>query len=170
MDYKVISDRSYDVAIDRESNNTDTYKVTVDGETFQVQVLEKHTNGHMRTLVVNNHLVPVNVQRHADGIPKTVFLKGFPFEVEIERVKAVVKKPLIMKKKACGDIKATLPGEVLEIMVKIGDKIEKGDPVLILESMKMENELVSPKDGVVAKILVQVGQSVKKDEIMIQVN
>lgn len=59
-----------------------------------------------------------------------------------------------------GDIKAPMPGRIVSIKVQHGDEVKKGDLVLILESMKMENNILSPRDGIVEKVLVMQGEMV----------
>ena len=66
-----------------------------------------------------------------------------------------------------GNIKAPMPGLILEINVKAGDIIKKGDPVLILEAMKMENVLKSSGDGEIKEVLVNPGSSVEKNQVLI---
>lgn len=66
------------------------------------------------------------------------------------------------------DIKAPMPGLILELMVAPGDTVAKGDPVLILEAMKMENVLKAPGDGTVQSIAVGKGDSVEKNQVLIQ--
>jgi biotin carboxyl carrier protein len=65
-------------------------------------------------------------------------------------------------------IKAPMPGLILDIKVAPGDEVKKGDPLLILEAMKMENVLKSPGDGKVQAIVVKKGESVEKNQILIQ--
>lgn len=69
--------------------------------------------------------------------------------------------------KKATDIKAPMPGLIHSISVSVGDEVAKGDVVLILEAMKMENVIKSPTDGVVKKIAVEPGQSVDKNQLMI---
>lgn len=64
-------------------------------------------------------------------------------------------------------ISAPLPGTVIAVSVKNGDHVTKGQTLIVLESMKMENEIVSPMDGKIDDILVSVGSSVKKDQELI---
>ncbi|AHM60213.1 biotin/lipoyl attachment domain-containing protein [Flammeovirgaceae bacterium 311] len=64
--------------------------------------------------------------------------------------------------------KAPMPGLILDLKVAPGDVVKKGDPLLILEAMKMENVLKSPGDGEVQAILVKKGDSVEKNQILIQ--
>jgi biotin carboxyl carrier protein len=66
------------------------------------------------------------------------------------------------------EIKAPMPGLIHEIKVNVGDEVKKGDPILILEAMKMENILKSPGDGIVKSIKIEKGQSVEKNQILIQ--
>ncbi len=58
------------------------------------------------------------------------------------------------------EINAPMPGNVLDVKVKVGDKVENGTPVIVLEAMKMENDVVSPVAGTVASISVKKGDTV----------
>lgn len=64
-------------------------------------------------------------------------------------------------------VKAPMPGLIIKVLVAEGDSIEKGDQVVILESMKMENELKSPRDGVVTAVKTDAGDSVEKDQVLV---
>lgn len=68
-----------------------------------------------------------------------------------------------------GNLASPMPGKILDIMVKEGDEVTKGQPVAILEAMKMENELKSPIDGVIKKIEAEVGQSVEKKTPILEI-
>lgn len=68
-----------------------------------------------------------------------------------------------------GEILANLPANVFKILVKVGDKVKKGQAVVVLEAMKMEIEVESNIDGVVSEILVSQGQSVDNDEVLMRV-
>ncbi|MDX2172759.1 MAG: acetyl-CoA carboxylase biotin carboxyl carrier protein subunit [Bacteroidota bacterium] len=70
--------------------------------------------------------------------------------------------------KKVADIKAPMPGMVLNILVNEGDTVKKGDTLIILEAMKMENSLKSPTDGVIKKIIANKGTAVEKNQILIQ--
>ncbi|MCC6606521.1 MAG: biotin/lipoyl-binding protein [Anaerolineae bacterium] len=63
-------------------------------------------------------------------------------------------------------IKSPMPGLIVAVPVREGQVVQKGDKVIILESMKMENELRAPKDGIIARINVAQGASVEKDQVL----
>ncbi|WP_186754462.1 acetyl-CoA carboxylase biotin carboxyl carrier protein subunit [Echinicola salinicaeni] len=65
-------------------------------------------------------------------------------------------------------ISAPMPGLILDIKVKVGDPVSKGQALLVLEAMKMENILKAPADGQVKEILVSKGDSVEKNQVLIQ--
>lgn len=66
------------------------------------------------------------------------------------------------------DIKAPMPGLILEVNVQEGDQVTEGQYLLVLEAMKMENTLTAPRDGVVKSISVQKGDTVDKNELLIE--
>jgi biotin carboxyl carrier protein len=68
------------------------------------------------------------------------------------------------------EIKAPMPGLVLDVMVAAGDEIKEDQPLLILEAMKMENVIKSPSDNTVKKVSINKGDSVEKNEILIEFN
>ncbi len=68
-----------------------------------------------------------------------------------------------------GELKAPMPGKILEIIVEEGDEVELGQPVAILEAMKMENELKAPIAGRIASISVAVNDSLEKNAIILEI-
>jgi acetyl-CoA carboxylase biotin carboxyl carrier protein len=64
------------------------------------------------------------------------------------------------------DVKAPMPGKILEVLVNVGDKVNEDDELLILEAMKMENPIYAPAGGTVKEIKVKVNDSVDTDQLM----
>jgi len=69
---------------------------------------------------------------------------------------------------AVNDIKAPMPGLILDVPVKAGDVVKEGDYLLVLEAMKMENALTAPRDGVVKAVAVAKGDTVDKGQLLIE--
>ena len=71
---------------------------------------------------------------------------------------------LSAKKK--GAVTSIMPGRVVLLKVKEGDKVKAGDPLCILEAMKMENEIIAPREGIVKEVKVELGSVVDKSEVL----
>lgn len=65
------------------------------------------------------------------------------------------------------NVEAPMAGTVLSISVKVGDSVKKGQTLLMLEAMKMENEIVAPEDGVVSAIHVSANQAVESNQVLV---
>ncbi|EQB88147.1 biotin carboxyl carrier protein [Clostridium punense] len=66
-------------------------------------------------------------------------------------------------------LEAPMPGSIVNIATKVGDFVKKGQLLVVLEAMKMENEIVSPKDGIVTSIAVTKGQSVNAGDVLVRI-
>jgi biotin carboxyl carrier protein len=82
------------------------------------------------------------------------------FESELERQSA---RPAAAQGPAGSAVRAPLPGRVVKVSVKAGERIAAGAALLTIEAMKMENEIVAPRAGRVAKVLVEAGATVDAD-------
>lgn len=117
----------------------------------------------------------------------TITVNGTVYEVCVEEsegaaaaaapVKAAAPKKAAPKKAAApagaqGSVKveSPMPGKILKINLSAGAAVKKGDVILILEAMKMENEIVAPQDGTLASVNVTVGQSVEAGEVLATMN
>jgi acetyl/propionyl-CoA carboxylase alpha subunit len=69
-----------------------------------------------------------------------------------------------------GRIKAPIPGLITRILVNVGDKVETGQTVVVLEAMKMENELRATRAGTISTLNVHTGQSVIRDEVLVEIS
>lgn len=68
-----------------------------------------------------------------------------------------------------GELNAPMPGKILEILVEQGDEVALGDPVAILEAMKMENELKAPVSGVITTVAAAEGDSLEKNALILEI-
>ena len=67
-------------------------------------------------------------------------------------------------------VKAFIPGTIVELKVKRGQKVSEGEPLLLLEAMKMRNIITAPKEGRVKKIWVKVGDVVSRDQLLVELD
>ena len=76
-----------------------------------------------------------------------------------------------MSRPASGDgrVKAPIPGLVTKVCIERGDQVEAGEPLLVLEAMKMENEITAPRNGTVSELNVSVGQVVALHEVLVEI-
>jgi biotin carboxyl carrier protein len=66
-------------------------------------------------------------------------------------------------------IEAPMPGKIIDILVEEGSEVKEGEPIIILEAMKMQNEITSHISGIVKSVLVKKGESVMKDDVLIEI-
>ncbi len=103
-----------------------------------------------------------------------VKVNGKVYEVELEKVTENDNKIVVENNQSAPvsngsgqTINAPLQGKVFNVLVKVGDKINSGDTVIVLEAMKMENEVQTSLTGTVKEILVSVGNDVETDQPLI---
>lgn len=66
-------------------------------------------------------------------------------------------------------IKAPMPGKIIDVLVREGSPVLRGEPVIILEAMKMQNEIISPVNGKITKVLAKPNSVVMKDDVLIEI-
>ncbi|MFC3561547.1 acetyl-CoA carboxylase biotin carboxyl carrier protein subunit [Pedobacter jamesrossensis] len=128
--------------------------------------------------IISNHVIYNNKSFNTELVEvnkaeKTCLIKvnGNTYKVQVEDQFDRLLKQLGLDNLATNkiaEVKAPMPGLVLNVIVQEGAEIKKGDNLLVLEAMKMENILKSSTDGVVKKVLVKQGDKVEKNQILIQ--
>lgn len=163
MKVKVNDHYNFEIAQERKVLMVDGAELHVDA----VQLLERHTHMIYQNKSFNVELVS------EDKLLKTSLIKvnGALYSIAIEDQYDLLLKQLgldSIKGNKIQEIKAPMPGLVLNVMVQEGQEVSKGDNLLVLEAMKMENIIKSPSSGLVKKVLVSKGTKVEKNEILIQ--
>jgi pyruvate carboxylase subunit B len=137
------------------------FNLTVHGETYHVKVSGsgRKTDGRKPYYIrVNDKLEEVSLEAIQE------VLAGVPEAPDTGKdVKAKRPKP-----SKPGDVAPPMPGRVVKVLVAKDDRVKAGDPLLIIEAMKMESRVPAPLDGKVIAILVEEGENVKTDETLIQ--
>lgn len=163
------------------------YFVTIAETVYEIEIGSNeqiHVNGE--TIAVNNHTIATNVNsllingRSFETVavpgsePKTwdVLLAGEQYEVLVQdELSYRVSQAQAAAAANLGEVtvKSPMPGLIIKVPVALGEAVSKGQTLVILESMKMENELKSPRDGVVLNVYVDAGASVEKGQKLITV-
>ncbi|KTD67530.1 sodium-extruding oxaloacetate decarboxylase subunit alpha [Legionella shakespearei] len=99
-----------------------------------------------------------------------LWVDGVPEEVVVYRSEGEEHQSLtsVKHRSEPGDVTVAIPGTIIAIHVQVGDKVKKGQAILVLEAMKMETEIQAPVDGVVSEILCQKGDKVTPDQVLIK--
>ena len=140
------------------------YTITVNGNVYEVTVEEGITG-----------TAPVVAAPVAKAAPKAV-APAAPVTQAAPAVQAAPSTPVAPKEAPStstqGSVKvnAPMPGKILEVKANAGQSVKKGEVLVVLEAMKMENEIVAPQDGTVASINVAVGNSVEAGNVLATLN
>ena len=140
------------------------YKFTIQGNTYDVDILTIEDN--IAEVDVNGTTYKVEIHREIKT-PKTPKLTRSIAIPASEADTAKTSKPT--EKKGGGNIKAPLPGVILEVKVKAGDMVKIGDTLLVMEAMKMENSIKADKEGKVINVKVNQGDSVLEGDILVEI-
>jgi biotin carboxyl carrier protein len=118
-----------------------------------------------------NRKYPVEIVRSRQNMYEILFNDiSYTFTVEtpfsLQRMKVINSKKGKVEKEF---IKAPMPGKIIDVLVREGATVLKGEPVVILEAMKMQNEILSPVNGVIEKVSVRANTNVMKDDLLVEI-
>ncbi len=137
------------------------FNVTVHGETYHLKITGAgHRSEHRRPFYVT-----------VDGMPEEILVETLTEGIAAEgsvatRPSRVSHRPKASKE---GHVTSSMPGTVVAVMVQPGEHVEAGDPVLVIEAMKMENEVPAPVAGTVKAVYASKGDSVNPDEVLLEI-
>jgi biotin carboxyl carrier protein len=162
------------------------FQTKVNGKNFEVVKNEESflINGELfewdfvKIAEDNFHVLHKNRGYRIEVVKIDQTAKSFQFKInnKIHTVEVKDKFDLLLEKMGMANgasakinnIKAPMPGLVIDLKVKAGDIVKAGDPLLILEAMKMENILKSPGDGTIKVVKTKKGDSVEKGQVLIE--
>ncbi len=119
----------------------------------------------------NKAMVAEIIHKDFDSKSYTIRINSNNYTVKIENQLDQLIKELgfsVGSSKKLNDIKAPMPGIIIGIDVKVGDEVKEGDTLLVLEAMKMENAITSPKDAKVKSIQVKTSDTVEKNKLLVE--
>jgi biotin carboxyl carrier protein len=141
------------------------YVVTLDGRALEVD--HQETGPHFASLIIGGRSYEAGLEKRPDGY--NVVLAEDVLYVEIRGAsQGAAAAP---RKAATGPARvvAPMPGRLVRVLVQPGQQVEAGEGLLVMEAMKMENELRSPRAGRVAELLVREGQTVETAALLVVV-
>lgn len=133
------------------------YKYTINGNKYEVAI--NSINDNIANVVVNGEEYEVLMEKEPEPEKKKVVVRPVA-QPEAETASAPTSTNEVNLNNA---VKSPLPGVITEIKVNVGDEVKAGDTVVVLEAMKMANNLEAEKSGKVTAILVKEGESVMED-------
>jgi len=143
------------------------FKFTIDGASYSVNV--KSVEGNQAEIEVNGKSYAVGLEQEVNTLKTPILVRKEvqtkPGENKIT-TKAAPAPP--SSKPSANGVKAPLPGSIIRVVAKVGDAVKEGDLLLVMESMKMENNILSEKNGVIKSINVEAGQAVMQDDILLE--
>jgi len=173
----------HEVLVNRKSHrvkvlerNRNTFLVEVNEKTVKVQI-KNPSQGKTATIEINGRFFQAEIERIQRNILQ-VKIGGKPFEVQrqpevpketaakLEPVATITRKPAISLAIEKDAVTAPIAGRIVLLKANVGQKVEKGECVCVLEAMKMENEIAAPKTGVVKEIKVSRGAIVNKGDVL----
>ena len=140
------------------------FKFTIKGNQYDVDILNIEDNN--AEVQVNGNIYNVEVDKNIQQT-KTPILVRTPAVPSTDVGKSTQKTSSPMAPKGGGTVKAPLPGAILNVHVKVGDKVIMGQRLITLEAMKMENNIDSDKEGKVSAIKVKKGDSVMEGDVLV---
>ena len=159
-----IGDQEFTVDVNREG------EVIVDGTSYTVDIqgVDSHS---LYSIIINGRSYDIFIDEVDEDY--LVVLWGGLFEVKVQdertrRLAGLRRGPVAPVGEVL--IKAPMPGVVVELPVSEGQPVETGDIVVVLESMKMQNEFKSPRNGVVHNVRVRMGDRVDQNQIMVTIS
>jgi len=127
----------------------DVFSIIKDGKSYKAELVKYSAEDKKLVVKINNTSYTLDVKDKYDALLHSLGLDN-------------------LAAKKVNDVKAPMPGMVLNILVEEGQEVKKGDALIVLEAMKMENILKSPSDGIIKKIAINKGVAVEKNQLLIQ--
>lgn len=136
-------------ALDAQQIDKDHYHLLHNNRSFKAQIFKHDFLNRLYEIKINSGIYRVQINNQLDQLIDEMGLS-------------------LGSAQQINDIKAPMPGLILEVNVEEGSEVTEGDYLLVLEAMKMENTLTAPRDGVVKSVTVKKGDTVDKNQLLIE--
>jgi biotin carboxyl carrier protein len=138
-----------------------SFKFNIKGREYDVEV--KRLNSNIAEVEVNGTVYQVELQQDEKQSKTPILMRPEP---------AIPKSAHKFKKKIGGtyEVKSPLPGNIMQVFVKEGDEVKRGDKLVIYEAMKMENTIHAEKEGVISKVRVKPGDTILEGDVLVEID
>lgn len=143
------------------------YQYTVEGTDYDVEILEIEDN--IAKVTVNGAAFEVELKQMLNPTKRPIKQVVAPEATNNTRIETPKKPQAAAPAGGGANIEAPLPGTIVDIKVNVGDKVKSGDTVVILEAMKMQNNIETDIDGEVTAVLVKQGDSVMEGTALVTI-
>jgi len=134
------------------------FKFTIRGNEYEVHINSFEDN--VAEIDVNGTIYQVEMKEEVKTSKTPKLVRAKPVQTEETKPKPVA---------GLSRVEAPLPGTIFKVIVKEGDTVKKGDTILILEAMKMENNILAEKDGLIKKLNVSEGDAVLQGDLLVEI-
>jgi len=161
----LIGDAHLEVSVDRDGGG---YRIEIDGESMHIDV-GTLSDGHAYTLLVDDRSVDVGVEERPNGALE-LMVAGRRYSTEVLGEREWIARS-IQPESEDGDrtVRANMSGIVRQVLVAEGDAVQRGQTLLILEAMKMENEVKAEADGTATRIVAEAGDTVSIGDVLLEI-
>ncbi|HKB86877.1 MAG TPA: biotin/lipoyl-containing protein [Ignavibacteriaceae bacterium] len=140
------------------------FKFTIQGNSYDVEILNFEDN--TAEIDVNGTIYKVDVEHEVKKVKTPKLVRN---KVEPSAGGDIAKTSRPSERKGAGAIKAPLPGTIIEVRVKPGDKVKMSDKLLVMEAMKMENNINSDREGTIIDVKVKAGDAVLEGDLLVEI-
>ncbi len=159
----IIDDQAYQVELDLPAQDGPEVTVKVDGKPVRVRLPDGHVPiEEMEWIVVDDKPYEIVFDRDLQWIRS----QSRVHHMAVRDLGA----PITRTRKGDGRVKAPIPGQVTQVLVKPGQTVQAGQALLLLEAMKMENEIRAPRQGTIRALHVSPGQTVSLHQVLVEID
>lgn len=177
--------RRYEITIDGKIHSVSIHSpfaegskihAAIDGREVTAVFLRSCKTDSSGIFRIENRVFHIDLSAMRDAISPTIRVDGRPVVVKLHELRTAPLQKVQLPDSAKpvsvshGVIVAPIPGKVMSLRVRKGDSVKPGHPLLMLEAMKMENEILAAEAGTVREVWVTEGTTVKKDQRLIEIS
>ncbi|SFN81798.1 Biotin-requiring enzyme [Bizionia echini] len=135
--------------LDSVKEHANHFHILENNKSYKAEILQRDFNAKQYQVKINGTLYQIAIEDYLD-----VLIQELGFEIGAS--------------KQVNDIKAPMPGLILDIAVQAGQEVNEDDTLIILEAMKMENVITSPRNGIIKSVSVSKGDAVDKNQLLLE--